>query len=167
MEQRLDFAFRALDEALKRVATVEVHDRFGSLAESLLWVVILNDTFWEDNQRAYRRARFTDADGRTIEGLRYARHRLVHDIRVYGLHGVIHYGGDFDAQDFNHEDFHVGTPRWTWRDISKLAKAKRRMGEAIYTNCLQGKDVEPTLNSAADFLRRYRTTWMPTDVGGE
>jgi hypothetical protein len=161
MEQRLDFAFQALDEALKRAETAELHDRFGPLAESLLWVVLLNDTFWEDNERAYRRARFTDPDGRTIEGLRYARHRLVHDIRVYGLHGVIYFGGDFNADDFCHDDFDVGMPQWTWRDINKLAKATRRRGEDIYMKCLEGKDVTGTLNAAADFLRRYRTAWTP------
>ncbi len=161
MEQRLDFAFKALDDALKRVETAEVYDRFGPLAESLLWVVILNDTFWEDNQRSYRRARFIDPDGRMLEGLRYARHRLVHDIRVYGLHGVIYYGGAFDS-GFGRA-FDTGSPQWTWRDISALAKAKRRRGEATYRRCLEGEDVGTTLNRAADFLRRYRTNWVPIE----
>jgi hypothetical protein len=159
MQERLDFAFRALDDALKRAASADVDDRFGPLAESLLWVVILNDTFWDDNESAYRRSRSSDPDGRIIEGLRYARHRLVHDIRVYGLHGVIYYGGAFD-QSFS-SDFDIGTPKWEWREISLLAPAEKTEGEDIYQESLQGEDVEESLNKAANFLRRYRSGWMP------
>lgn len=147
--------FNALEEALKRVGEASPESRFAPLAESLLWIDILNSAFFKENKGRFSKTRANDTDGKIIEGLRYARHRLVHDIKVYGLHGVIYYGGDFNADDFDHKDFNVGTPLWTWRDISKLAEAHHKKGEDIYVAHLQGKEVEPTLNSAARFLANY------------
>ncbi len=111
MEERLELGFDALEKALERVAEAGVYDRFAPLAESLLWLVMINDAFWEDNQETYAAMRHTDARGQVFEGLRYARHRLVHDIRVYGMHGVIHLGGAFN-EGFS-KGFDIGIPQWT------------------------------------------------------
>jgi len=141
-----------MDKALHRVADSSPDDQFAPLAETLLWVVMINDAFWEENQAAYEAGRSDNSNGRSIEGLRYARHRLVHDIRVYGMHGVI-YGGAFSS-GFS-SAFHVHSPKWTWRGVSDLSEAANRDGEDTYKELLEGREVEPTLQAVNYFLGSY------------
>ena len=119
MRERLELGFDALEKALTRVAATSPPERFAPLAETLLWVCILNDAFWKEDEAAYKAARDSDCDGRTIEGLRYARHRLVHDIRVYGMHG-----GAINLEDASQTE-------WRWRPVDDLAERseERRVGK--------------------------------------
>ena len=164
MQERLEYGFNALAAALVRVEEFEHEDKFAPLAESLIWIEMLNAAFWKEDREAkrttYLDVRRKDKRGQRIEALRYARHRLVHDIKVYGLHGAMHYGGDFDADEFAHEEFHVGTPRWVWRNIRTLEDADDTTGEDDYCEYLQGNEVEPTLRDAADFLVEYHKGWL-------
>jgi len=164
MQERLEYGFRALDAALDRVEDHEHEDKFAPLAESVIWIEMLNAAFWKEDVEAdrttYKDERTKDPGGQIIEGLRYARHRLVHDIKIYGLHGAMHFGGEFDANDFNHDDFHVGTPKWIWRDIASLAEADDKAGQDDYVQFLQGREVEPTLRIAADFLIDHHQRWL-------
>lgn len=144
MQERLELGFDALERALVRVADTPLHDRFAPLAEALLWTCILNDAFWKGDEEAYRLFRDAHDDGRTIEGLRYARHRLVHDIAVYGMHGAI----SLDTSQIE----------WSWRSVEDLQEADDKSGEDIYRKYLQGQKVEPTLHAAQAFLIRYRAT---------
>jgi hypothetical protein len=166
MEERLALGFEAAGRALKRAKASAPEQRFAPLAETLMWLVILNDAFWEDNENAYKSHRDADSEGQLIEGLRYARHRLVHDIRVYGMHGVIYRGGDFSPADFDHRDFYVGRPVWTWRKVDELDPAENTNGEAVYRERLEGREVLPILKEALGYLEKYRTVWHPISSPG-
>lgn len=156
VKERLERAFEALDGALHRVDLAEPERRFAPLAETVLWIDIINTTFWKENQEGYSKARCADPAGKMIEGLRYARARLVHDILVYGMHEVTFHNGDFDAADFDHRDFDVGTPLWTWRDTDRLPDWDRDQREKrIYQADLEGHEVEPTLRAMVTFLKGY------------
>ena len=153
--------FDALERALARVSEAVAREQFAPLAESLLWLVMINDAFWQKDTKRYRRIREDDPDGKAFEGLRYARHRLVHDIRVYGMHGVIDHVGGF-SRGFG-VGFDVAKTEWRWRGIDTLAKTTKRMGEDVYRKRLQGWEVEPSLRAAASFLGEYRKGWSPNE----
>lgn len=160
MQERLQYSFEALDDAEERIGTYEPDNRFAPLAETLLWIDLINTAFYKVDGRAYVARRNVDDAGKTIEGLRYARNRLTHNPMIYGMHGIQYEEGDFDASDFDREDFNLGAPMWRWRIVDDLPPwDKDRTIEAVYRERLEGKEVEPTLNGAANFLRRYRTGW--------
>ena len=121
-----------------------------------MWLITINDSLWDEDRERYEARRNGDSNGRTIEGLRYARHRLVHDINVYGLHGAINYVGWFDSGSSN--GFDTSGPKWVWRDLEALQPAKRTEGENVYRKRLQGKDVEASLRTALTFLSMYHST---------
>jgi hypothetical protein len=161
MQERLEHGFNALEDALKRIGLYEPDNRFAPLAETLLWIDLLNTAFYLDDGAVYVEKRQDDAAGVTIEGLRYARHRLTHDVMVYGMHEMQYEGGAFTPGFSN--GFDIGSPTWRWRYVKKLPTYDRdKQIEKVYKKHLQGKEVEPTLNDTADFLRRYRTIWTPT-----
>jgi hypothetical protein len=159
MEERIELGFRALEDALLRALAFEFEERFAPLAESLLWVVILNDSFWDENESVYRKERDSDEAGRTIEGMRYARHRLVHDIRVYGMHGALDavVGGESKWG----QAVWGSKSAWVWRSLDGLDEAKKRAGEDIYVDHLQGRPVMDTIRSVQAFLEGYREGRSP------
>jgi hypothetical protein len=69
---------------------------FVPLAEALWWAVSVDDGFKElaalqglgwSNNGAYRNDRDNDADGRVLEGVRYARDRCGHQLALAALEG--------------------------------------------------------------------------------
>ena len=50
MEERLSLALDALAKALDRVSQTQPNEQFAPLAESLLWVVMINDAFWQEGR---------------------------------------------------------------------------------------------------------------------
>ena len=153
MEERLKLSFEALEDALKRIGTYDPDNRFAPLAETLLWIDLIDTAFRKDDGDKYVEARKEKPGGILVRGLRYARNRLTHDVMVYGMHEIQYEGGDFN----------VGTPTWRWRivdDLPTYTWAKEI--QDIYKDELEGKEVEPILNDAANFLRLYRTGWVPT-----
>lgn len=83
------------------------------------------------------------------------------------MHGMQYKGGDFDARDLNHGASNIGVPMWRWHIDDLPSWDKDKAIEAVYREHLEGKEVEPSLNGAANFLRRYRTRWTPTLVGNQ
>ena len=164
MEERLKLSFDALEDALKRIGTYDPDNRFAPLAETLLWIDLIDTAFYNDDEDKYVVARKEKPGGILVRGLRYARNRLTHDVMVYGMHEMQYEGGDFNAKDSSHRDFNVGTPTWRWRIVDDLPTYtwKNKEIQDIYEDELEGKEVEPILNDAANFLRLYRTGWVPT-----
>lgn len=161
MQQRIELGFEALYRAVERAETLRFEERFAPLAEGLMWLIMINDAFWEEDEATYRAHRDDDADGKLIEGLRYARHRLVHDIRVYGMHGALG-GGNWGGSRFGHSVY-GSNPAWTWRNVDDLDEAEDRSGEPVYKEHLQGKDVLTTLTRAMQYLEKYLAGWQPRD----
>ncbi|HLF42460.1 MAG TPA: hypothetical protein VJA46_02900 [Acidimicrobiia bacterium] len=160
MQERLQYSFEALDDAEKRIGSYEPDNRFAPLAETLLWIDLINTAFYKVDGHVYVSQREVDDAGKTIEGLRYARNRLTHNPMIYGMHGMQYEEGDFDPRDFDHGDFRVGAPMWRWRIVDDLPPWDRdKTIESVYREHLEGKEVEAALNGAANFLRRYRTGW--------
>jgi len=153
----MTLAFGALDGALRRARDFDFGERFAPLAEALMWLVIINDSFWEDDEADYRQHRESNVAGRSIEGLRYARHRLVHDIKVYGMHGALS-AAVWGESNWG-EAVWGDEPSWNWRTADTLDPAIDRTGEDLYRECLEGKPVLPTLEVATEYLRSYRSIW--------
>ena len=159
MEQRLELGFDALTGALARIDEMPPSERFAPLAEALLWVCILNDAFYSEDEEqgtGYKDSRDQDTHGSTLEGLRYARHRLVHDIRVYGMHGAISQSNTLGTAALGLSPLGGGsTMSWRWRDVAQLDPAHDRSGEPVYRERLEGREVGPTLQAAFDFLEAW------------
>ncbi len=158
MREKLQYAFEAVGQALDRAGRTPPDRQFVPLAEALLWLTILNDIFWDADGQRYRDARDADSSGRTIEGLRYARHRLVHDIDVTGMHGLTMHRGVLSrdsvfAIDSTMNDDHTV---WCWRSIEGLPPANDRGSEDTYVDGLVGRSVVLSIRSAFGFLARYR-----------
>lgn len=151
--------FDSLEAALDRAREFDFDKRFAPLAEALMWLVIINDAFWEENESVYRRHRDTDGVGHSIEGLRYARHRLVHDIRVYGMHGALN-GAVWGESKWGAAVW-GDEPSWNWRRLDMLDPAVDRTGEDAYLRHLEGRPVLPTLEAALEYLKAYRAVWAP------
>ena len=141
----------ALDRALDARKSDKIEEMFAPLAEALWWIVVLNDSYWQSDGEEYRKSRDSDEQGRILEGLRYARNRLTHDIDITGMHGLIESGLTLP---FNLPANLGRIPMWMWRSVDKLPRASRRdrESEARYRESLEGKEVEATLQLAATFL---------------
>lgn len=169
MQERLQFSFDALDDSLRRIGTYPEDNRFAPMAEALLWIDLIDTAFYMDDKEPYKKACDEWQDGVLVRGLRYARNRLTHDVMVYGMHGMKWEDGAFDS-GFS-KAFDIGMPKWRWRRVDDLGpfepnnewqKQQNAKLEAIYRKHLEAKEVEPILEAAANFLRRYRTGWTPT-----
>lgn len=165
MQERMALGFDCLEGALDRAREMEFDERFAPLAEALMWLVIVNDAFWEENEAVYRRHRESGGAGRSIEGLRYARHRLVHDIRVYGMHGALN-GAVWGESKWG-EAVWGDQPSWNWRNLDTLDPAIDRTGEDAYREHLEGRPVLPTLEDAFEYLNSYRAVWAPATAAEE
>ena len=148
MEDYLRLSFDALEDAEKRIGSYEPDNRFAPMAETLLWIDLINTAFWSGpGSDRYVEIRQADDAGKTIEGLRYARNRLTHDPMSYGPHDVQYEGGAFDSAAFD-RGFDTGEPIWRWRhvhgDLPPYDKDKTI--EAVYREHLEGRAQRPKLD---------------------
>lgn len=145
----------ALNEAIARVegalTSADGQAFFASVAESLFWIALVDETLWEIP--GYEDARSKTADGHVIQALRYTRNRQVHDWQITGLQG---------------NPLLAENPRMpeTWRDLadpeiaSRYKPTKRdRPGEEIYRDTMVGEPVLPALLRAAEFLTIAVSKW--------
>lgn len=117
---------------------------------------MLNDAFWNEDQNRYVAKRENHEFGRTIEGLRYARHRLVHDMSVYGMHGKLE-AGVWGQARWGEAVFGTAAS-WVWRKVNELDEWNHDEGKHPYREHLEGRSVIATLEGARSFLNWYRKT---------
>ena len=161
MREKRSLAIEAMHAALTRAEDLRqrgvVEGLFAPLAEALWWITVLDESYWKSEETAYDAYREAHASGVLVHGLRYARNRLIHDIDITGMHGLITTPFQWPI------NFPVNfgpTDRWVWRRVDDLPPPGRQNddGQAAYRESLEGQEVEGTLRAAAGLLAEYQST---------
>ena len=125
---------------------------FASVAESLWWLTMLDESLWKtvDERGPYPQYRDSNSEGSLLLGLRYARNRQVHDAEVTGMQG-------------NPLLTSQAETAWVWRspeepDVPPDYEPEGERGilqEKVYRQDLAKNPIIETLDKASAFLEGW------------
>ena len=141
----------AIDRSRDAERTGEELLFFASVAESLWWLTMLDESLWKTASvhRPYPAYRDSHEKGSVILGLRYARNRQVHDAEVTGMQGNPLLNSQAERG-------------WIWRspeepDVPEYQPAGEwgMLQEKVYREDLSGNPIIETLEKASTFLESW------------
>lgn len=136
--------------------------RWIRVGSALLWICALDEQFV--SEPSYKSRRSKDADGRVIEGLRFARNRVAHGGDIVVADGGLEYplfGGPGGTMEFGPQ---------TWMRAERMRTVGKDQGpaseRAAYDAHVAGRLVSDPLNDALRWFERMeQNAWLAPKPG--